>query len=96
VFPRSKALVAIGFFIVGIAFAIFPWDGVATAWAEQNSSSTAEVYQLVGLVAVALVGFGLILTGAHRSLPLPPFGFLAVMGVMAALAWIGIGMILGG
>jgi hypothetical protein len=89
-------LAIVGAIILGLAFAIFPISGVAETWAEQNSTSTAGTYQLVALVAVGMAALALLLMGSAQRFPFPPFGFIVAMVALAAVAWFGIGMVLGG
>lgn len=93
---RWKAGLFLGGLLIGIAFAIFPFSGIAETWAAQNASSEAEVYQIVALVAIALAAFAMLISGLHQSIPYPPLGFVAFIAVLGLVAWVGIGMILGG
>lgn len=93
---RAVPLAIAGAVLLGIAFAMFPVSGIAEEWAAQRASTTTEVYQLVSVAAVVLAGAALALMGAWRALPLPPFGFLLCMIALAAGAWYGVGVILGG
>jgi hypothetical protein len=93
---RKAALVLVGAILLGIAFAAFPVSEIVTEWSAQRASSATQTLQLSSLVAVALAAVALLLMGYAHRFPFPPIGFFASMAILAILAYVGVGMVLGG
>lgn len=93
---RGGVAVLVGGILIGIAFALFPFSGVAEAWAAENSTSPEGVYQIVAVIAIGVGAFAMLISGMWRSIPFPPVGFVLLVGGLMAVSWVGIGMLLGG